>query len=152
MTFPSSLSQVPASGVQQFPATGGKVLYSELIDVGYRWYDARGITPLFPFGNGLSYTRLAYSKLHVMPSPAGAVGDVSVSATITNVGGVAGADVAQLYLGDPSSAGEPPRRLVGLRRVSLAPGASHAGHLHARPARHVVVGRGRQRVESGRGH
>ena len=50
--------------------------------------------------------------------------DVQVSATVTNVGNRAGADVAQLYLGDPAAAGEPPRQLVGFQRVNLAPGKS----------------------------
>ena len=52
------------------------------------------------------------------------VDDVHVSATVTNVGKTAGADVAQLYLGDPASTGEPPRQLVGFQRVQLDPGRS----------------------------
>ena len=52
------------------------------------------------------------------------VNDVQVSATVTNVGKRAGADVAQLYLGDPASTGEPPRQLVGFQRVELDPGRS----------------------------
>ncbi len=62
VTFPTSLSQVPASTPEQFPGVGGQVLYSEGLDVGYRWYDAKGITPLFPFGFGLSYTKFAFSR------------------------------------------------------------------------------------------
>jgi beta-glucosidase len=50
--------------------------------------------------------------------------DVRVSATVTNAGHRSGAEVAQLYLGDPSSTGEPPRELAGFQRVSLAPGQS----------------------------
>ena len=56
VTFPTDLSQVPASTPSQFPGTGGEVQYSEGIDVGYRYYDANNETPLFPFGYGLSYT------------------------------------------------------------------------------------------------
>jgi beta-glucosidase len=52
------------------------------------------------------------------------VHDVQVAATITNIGSQAGADVAQLYLGDPATTGEPPRQLVGFQRASLAPGQS----------------------------
>ncbi len=51
----------------QFPGVSGKVLYSEGIDVGYRYYEAKGETPLFPFGYGLSYTRFAFSRLTVTP-------------------------------------------------------------------------------------
>jgi beta-glucosidase len=65
VTFPRRLSQVPASAPAQFPGVGGQVQYSEGIDVGYRWYDARNLTPLFPFGYGLSYTSFAFSDLRV---------------------------------------------------------------------------------------
>jgi beta-glucosidase len=124
VTFPASLSQVPASTTAQFPGNGTDVLYSEGVDVGYRWYDAKGITPLFPFGFGLSYTRFAFSQLSVSRSAADGTQDVRVSAVITNTGQRAGTDVAQLYLGDPPATGEPPRQLAGFQRVSLAPGAS----------------------------
>ena len=124
VTFPASLSQVPASTTAQFPGNGTDVLYSEGVDVGYRWYDAKGIAPLFPFGFGLSYTRFAFSHLSVSPSAVDGTRDVRVSAVITNTGTRAGRDVAQLYLADPSAAGEPPRQLEGFQRVSLAPGAS----------------------------
>jgi beta-glucosidase len=124
VTFPASLLQVPASSPSQFPGTNGQVHYSEGVDVGYRWYDANGIQPLFPFGFGLSYTRFAFSNLQVAPASVDGVHDVQVAATITNIGSQAGADVAQLYLGDPATTGEPPRQLVGFQRASLAPGQS----------------------------
>ena len=124
VTFPASLSQVPASTTAQFPGNGSTVQYSEGVDVGYRWYDAKDITPLFPFGFGLSYTRFAFSGLSVSSSVTDGTRDVRVSAVVTNVGHRAGSDVAQLYLRDPSAAGEPPRQLAGFQRVSLAPGAS----------------------------
>ena len=49
---------------------------------------------------------------------------MTVSATVTNTGKVAGSDVAQLYLGDPAAAGEPPRQLKGFHKVTLQPGQS----------------------------
>jgi len=140
VTFPVGLSQVPASQPGEFPGTGGQVHYSEGIDVGYRYYDAKNETPLFPFGYGLSYTHFAYSRLRVWPpfvqndsSGPGSTGCgcngqsdrlVTVSATVTNTGPVAGSDVAQLYLGDPAAAGEPPRQLKGFQKVTLQPGQS----------------------------
>jgi beta-glucosidase len=125
VTFPRSLSQVPASTPAQFPGTGGKVLYSEGIFVGYRWYDAHHLTPLFPFGYGLSYTRFTFSDLRVStPRRAGRGALVRVTARVTNTGRVAGSEVAQLYLGDPAVAGEPPRQLKGFQRVTLRPGRS----------------------------
>ena len=67
VTFPKNLSQVPAHTTPQFPGNGVSVRYSEGIHVGYRWYDTKNITPLFPFGYGLSYTRFKFSNLAVSP-------------------------------------------------------------------------------------
>jgi beta-glucosidase len=124
VTFPASLSQVPASTTEQFPGDGTDVLYSEGIDVGYRWYDSRGTAPLFPFGYGLSYTTFRYSDLRIDRTSVTGTDSVRVSATVTNTGNKTGDDVAQLYLGDPAASGEPPRQLEGFQRVSLAPGQS----------------------------
>jgi beta-glucosidase len=140
VTFPKSLSQVPASTPAQFPGVNGQVQYSEGVDVGYRFYDTQGTTPLFPFGYGLSYTRFGFSQLHVTPSAVrntssgpgptscGCNGQsarlVRVTARVTNTGRVTGSDVVQLYLGDPAAAGEPPRQLKGFQKVTLRPGQS----------------------------
>jgi beta-glucosidase len=128
VTFPTSLSQVPASTAAQWPGVNGEVQYSEGIDVGYRWYDSQGLTPLFPFGYGLSYTSFSYSNLKVGTLPEG--GDATVTATVTNTGSRAGADVAQLYVTDPAASGQPPRQLEGFQRVSLAAGASQTVTFH----------------------
>ncbi len=126
-TFPAAQADLPIQSSAQWPgvnephdALGPRSIYSEGLLVGYRWYDAKRIAPLFPFGYGLSYTSFAFSHLRVT----GARGGLSVSFTLTNTGGVAGADVAQVYVGDPVSSGEPPRQLTGYERVSLAPGHS----------------------------
>jgi beta-glucosidase len=124
VTFPASLAQVPAAGAAQFPGTDDRVQYSEGLKVGYRWYDARHLTPLFPFGFGLSYTHFSFSRLHVTGGSADGTGLVDVAATVRNTGSRAGSDVVQLYLSDPKAAGEPPRQLIGFRRVSLKPGRS----------------------------
>jgi beta-glucosidase len=122
VTFPASLSQVPASTTAQWPGTNGTVQYSEGIDVGYRWYDTKSLTPLFPFGYGLSYTSFSFSNLKVGTLTEG--GAATVTATVTNTGTRAGADVGQLYVSDPAASGQPPRQLEGFQRVSLQPGAS----------------------------
>ncbi len=145
VTFPADLSQVPASTPSQFPGSGGQVQYSEGINVGYRYYDANSETPLFPFGYGLSYTTFGFSHLRITPgqvmngtsnpgtTACGCNGQsgrqVTVSATVTNTGTVAGSDVAQLYLDDPAAAGEPPRQLKGFQKVTLQPGQSTTVHL-----------------------
>ena len=135
-TFPTSLSEIPTALPNQFPGVGGRVDYSEGLDVGYRWYDATHVTPLFPFGFGLSYTSFSFSHLTITPTsvvnsasgPDAAKGQgarlARVTASITNTGNVRGSDVVQLYVGDPPAAGEPPRQLEGFRRVTLQPGQS----------------------------
>jgi beta-glucosidase len=133
VTFPTGLDQVPASTPAQFPGVNGQVLYSEGLDVGYRWYDAKNLTPLFPFGFGLSYTKFAFSHLRIQRTGSDGVSDIGVAATIRNVGSKAGADVAQLYLGDPASAGEPPRQLVNFQKVALRPGSSAQVHFTITP-------------------
>jgi beta-glucosidase len=133
VTFPVKLADVPAVSPARFPGVDGKVHYSEGLKVGYRWYESKHIKPLFPFGYGLSYTRFRFSDLKLSRRTVDGVTGIRVSARVTNVGPVAGADVAQLYLGMPASTGEPPRQLVGFKRVELAPGASKTVHFTITP-------------------
>ncbi|MDR7329903.1 beta-glucosidase family protein [Corynebacterium guangdongense] len=95
------------------------IRYSEGLEMGYRWFQANGVAPRFAFGHGLSYTDFELSDVVVDGSADG----VKVSATLTNTGDVAGAEVIQVYLGIPSD-GQPPKRLVGFQKVSVEPGAS----------------------------
>jgi beta-glucosidase-like glycosyl hydrolase len=122
VTFPASLSQVPAQTQAQWPGTSSGVTYSEGVDIGYRWYQAQNITPAFPFGFGLSYTAFSFSNLNV--GAFNANGTATVTATVTNTGSRAGADVAQMYVSDPASSGNPPQQLAGFQRVNLNPGQS----------------------------
>jgi len=122
VTFPKSLDQVPASTVAQWPGVNGKVQYSEGLLVGYRWYDAKNLTPLFPFGYGLSYTSFRFSKLHVDGQTLRENGRIQVRVDVTNTGSREGAEVAQLYLSDPASTGEPANQLKGFQKVHLKPG------------------------------
>ncbi|HEY4018140.1 MAG TPA: glycoside hydrolase family 3 C-terminal domain-containing protein [Pseudonocardiaceae bacterium] len=122
VTFPASLSQVPAQTTAQWPGTPTGPIYSEGVNIGYRWYQSQNITPAFPFGFGLSYTKFAFSNLNV--GGFNADGKATVTATVTNTGSVAGADVAQLYVGDPASSQDPPKQLRGFQRVMLNPGQS----------------------------
>ena len=124
-TFPVKLTDGPLQTPAQYPgvtqpgdSVGPHSTYSEGLLVGYRWYEAKGITPLFPFGFGLSYTTFRFSDLAVQPTDQGAL----VTFTLTNTGQRGGADVAQVYVGDPASTGEPPRQLKGFRKVELDPG------------------------------
>jgi beta-glucosidase len=114
-TFPNTEDELPK------PSTAADIPYSEGLLVGYRWYDAMGKTPLFCFGHGLSYTTFAYGGFSVTP---GANNTATVSFTLTNTGGRAGAEVAQVYVGFPAAAGEPPKQLKGYQKVFVAAGQS----------------------------
>ncbi|HVV22555.1 MAG TPA: glycoside hydrolase family 3 C-terminal domain-containing protein, partial [Pseudonocardiaceae bacterium] len=121
ITFPAAAGDVPAHTPQQYPGVNGTAVYSEGLDVGYRWYDSQHIAPLFPFGYGLSYTTFRLSHLTVTPV-LGLGGHVTVSVDVTNTGKRTGADVAQVYVDDPAAAGEPPLQLKGFQKVTLKPG------------------------------
>jgi beta-glucosidase len=115
----SNAMSLMAKGLPAFPIT-----YDEKLKVGYAWYDAEKKPVLFPFGFGLSYTEYAYSGLKVSRDGATADKPLTVSFTVKNTGKRAGAEIAQIYASLPSSAGEPPKRLVGWARVELAAGES----------------------------
>lgn len=109
-TFPKRLEDSPAHALGAYPGTNGTVRYVEGRRVGYRWFDAKGIEPLFPFGHGLSYTRFEYSALKVATN--------RVEFALKNVGPRAGAEVAQVYI----RGSEPYQELKGFRKVFLQPG------------------------------
>ncbi|WP_308920801.1 beta-glucosidase [Janthinobacterium sp. J1-1] len=132
VTFPKSDADVPQKTIS---ATDNDVRYSEGLLVGYRWYDAHNIEPLFPFGHGLSYTRFAYTGAS---SSVDAAGNLTVSFTLANTGKVAGAEVAQVYATLPAAAGEPPQRLVGWQKVTLAPGESKIVSVTAKAERLAI--------------
>lgn len=105
------------TGVGQLPAFENYFMKGRT----YRYFNG---TPLYPFGYGLSYTTFGYSDLSV-PAAAVKAGDpVTVEATVTNTGKVAGDEVAQLYLKFPPVNGAPIRALRAFQRVHLEPGAS----------------------------
>ena len=136
MTFPRSEADLPHPKLAEQPPPGPDDMkpifpgatfktntrqfaidYSEGLKVGYKWYDAEGKQPLFPFGYGLSYTSYSYSNLNVKPGQSPAV-----TFTIKNTGARAGAEIAQAYVELPQTAGEPFKRLVAWDKVQLAPG------------------------------
>ena len=133
LTFPRRLADLPASTPEQYPGVDGVVHYSEGIFVGYRHYEEKDIKPLFPFGYGLSYTTFAYRDLKVTPNSlsANGTGTVTVDLEITNTGRRSGAEVAELYLGFPSTAAvpEPPEQLKGFEKLHLKPGETGRVHL-----------------------
>jgi beta-glucosidase len=121
ITFPKSAANTPAHDPGQWPGISGVADYSEGLDVGYRWYDAQHIQPLFPFGYGLSYTTFAVHGL-VAAKHLSRGGVEKLSVDVTNTGQRVGAEVVQLYVGMPATADEPPQQLKGFQQVTLAPG------------------------------
>ncbi|GAA3346821.1 glycoside hydrolase family 3 C-terminal domain-containing protein [Amorphoplanes nipponensis] len=125
-SYPASADDTLYAGrPERYPGTdegdGYPVIrYSEGLEVGYRWFQAQGIEPLFGFGFGLSYTTFDLSAVAVDAPDAGHA-PLTVTATVTNTGAVRGAEVVQVYLGVPVS-GQPPKRLVGFRKVWVEPG------------------------------
>jgi beta-glucosidase len=121
MSFPKAEGDTPANTAAQYPGVNGTATYSEKLQVGYRWYDAQNVAPLFPFGFGLSYTGFSFANLSV-PAHPGPDGQASVSVDVTNTGTRDGADVVQVYLSAPTSAGEPPKQLKGFAKVTVPAG------------------------------
>jgi beta-glucosidase len=122
VTFPVRESDAPtATSPLRYPGVNGQEYYSEGVFGGYRWYDQNNITPLFPFGFGLSYTTFAYSHLKTKSDGK----TPRVQFTVTNTGSRTGAEVAQVYVGRlPTSVSTPVRQLAGDARVTLRPGQS----------------------------
>ncbi|MFI6052853.1 beta-glucosidase [Streptomyces violascens] len=120
-TFPVSDDRHPMAGdPRRYPGVDGTEECSEGIHLGYRWYDAEDVSPLFPFGHGLSYTTFEYAELSVRPDGDG----LAVGFTVRNTGRRTGTTVAQVYLGpSPDLRLDQARRaLVGYRRLELEPG------------------------------
>jgi beta-glucosidase len=120
-TFPLKLSDTPA--FTSFPGEQGKVYYGEGIFIGYRYYDARQVPVLFPFGYGLSYTTFAYSNAKLSAPVFKDVDGLTVSVDVTNTGGLAGQETVQVYVHDKkATVRRPPKELKGFAKVTLQPG------------------------------
>lgn len=100
------------------------IRYSEGLEMGYRWYQSRGVAPLFAFGHGLSYTTFEVTDVSVDLGATPGTSPVTVRATVANTGPVAGAEVVQVYLGLPAGTNQPPKRLVGFAKVLVEPGGT----------------------------
>jgi beta-glucosidase len=120
-TFPLKLADTPAH--INYPGGNGQVQYGEGLFIGYRYYDAKEMPVLFPFGYGGSYTTFEYSSPKVSASAFKDVDGLIVSVDVTNTGPVAGKQVVQIYVHDPkSNLVRPPKELKGFAKVELLPG------------------------------
>ena len=119
-TWPKAYSDTPA--YKNYGGENKEVWYGEGIYVGYRWYDARKIEPLFPFGYGLSYTTFEILGLQVEDTDVEKE-PVTVKVNVKNTGKLAGAEVVQLYIASPkSSFDKPEKELKGFKKIYLQPG------------------------------
>jgi beta-glucosidase len=130
VTLPARLDDTPA--FTHHPGRDGKAVYGEGLYIGYRWYDAHGIEPVFPFGHGLGYSTFAITAASVSGTPA--LG-VTVRAVVRNTGARTGSHVVQCYVepmppADGTGPDRPPRTLQGFAKVTLDPGQEHAVEMH----------------------
>lgn len=128
-TFPMRLQDVGAHSAGEYPGTKRNDAdiwdehYNEGILVGYRWFDKKGVKPLFAFGHGLSYTKFDYGKLTADRKSMTADETITFTIPVTNSGSKAGAEVVQLYISDPKcSVMRPEKELKGFAKVYLQPG------------------------------
>ncbi len=128
-SFEKHWKDAPAYG--HYPGHDNHVHFAEGIYVGYRWYDSRHISPRYPFGFGLSYTSFRIApKVQVSSSGRGRKRILHVTASITNTGQRAGADVVQLYVRPlHSRVRRTFQQLRAFQRVELAPGQTKQVHL-----------------------
>jgi beta-glucosidase len=116
-TFAVKLSDTPS--YNYYHKDSLNAWYTEGIYVGYRHYDKNDVTPLFPFGHGLSYTNFTYSDLQISKKGKNHL----VTFKITNAGNVDGAEVAQLYINDvKASEDRPEKELKNFEKVFLKRG------------------------------
>ena len=120
-TFPLKLADTPS--YINWPGEAGKVHYGEGLFIGYRYYDAKEMPVLFPFGHGLSYTSFEYSNARVSATTFKDVDGLTVTVEVTNTGKVAGKEIVQVYVHD-HDAGlvRPEKELKGFAKVELQPG------------------------------
>ncbi|MCR4774422.1 MAG: glycoside hydrolase family 3 C-terminal domain-containing protein [Prevotella sp.] len=102
-----------------------QVYYDEDLFVGYRHFSSHNVTPLFPFGFGLSYTSFAYGKPQADGKALSADGSIKVSINIKNTGKKAGKETVQLYIGEKNASKDRPRKeLKDFQKIELQPGES----------------------------
>ncbi|HET9742518.1 MAG TPA: glycoside hydrolase family 3 C-terminal domain-containing protein [Terriglobales bacterium] len=122
ISFPKSEKDLPRAVIPPEPpqdqALNYAVHYNEGPEVGYKWYEAESKQPLFAFGFGLSYTTYEYSGLAVDSRAK------TARFTVKNTGQRAGAEIAEVYAKLPHGSAESFQRLVGWKRIALAPGES----------------------------
>jgi len=154
VTFPAGEAQLPGSIASASSRSAGRgarddpppVSYPEGASAGYKWYDERGVRPLFPFGFGLSYTTFRLADLTARVEGA----RVTAAIAVTNTGARPGAAVPQLYVTGPAGSGVA-LRLVGWSRVEIAPGETRNVEVDIDPRLLATFDEGARRWRIARG-
>ncbi len=134
-TCPFKLADTPAATPERYNGTNS--VYSEGLFVGYRWYDKQKITPMFPFGHGLSYTTFKYGKVSASAKTLASDSVLTVSVKVTNSGKCAGREIVQLYVRDLAKAPKVEREVRSLKnfaKVDLKPGESQTVTFTVKPS------------------
>ena len=123
-TFPKRLEDNPS--YLFYVGEKDTVEYREGVFVGYRYYDAKNMDVLFPFGHGLSYTSFEYKDINISTSKMSDTDTVTVSVRVTNTGECKGKEVVQCYVLPPKSLDviRPVKELKGFEKVELDVGES----------------------------
>ena len=122
-TYPIKLSDNPS--FLNFPGDHGNPVYAEGVYIGYRYYEKKRMSVLFPFGHGLSYTEFEYSNLKIDKDSITDKDTVNVSVDVWNVGRYPGKEVVQLYVSENAPrVSRPHKELKGFKKVELKPGES----------------------------
>lgn len=122
-TFPMQLEDTPP--YPDYPARGGITTYREGILIGYKHYESHTLTPLFPFGYGLSYTKFHYETITTDKTQMKDDEEVTISFTLKNTGRYDGKEIVQLYISDHTRRVlHPQKSLQAFQKVSLKSGES----------------------------
>jgi len=144
--FPRASGSAPAT-YAHLPT--GRPAAEDLVKDTARYRD-QPITPLFPFGHGLSYGQFGYDDLQLSQTEVGADGQVDVSVTVRNLSAIPADEVVQLYIRDPVAAvARPVQELRGFRRVAFQPGEAKRIRFTLSPAQAAFWDGGHWRIQPG---
>jgi beta-glucosidase len=120
ISFPKDESQFARAALTETDAgkKTGEANYTEGATVGYKWFDAHQVAPLFPFGFGLSYTKFEYSDLQARVADGRAI----VKFKLRNTGKREGRAVAQVYVSPAAGGWEAPKRLAAFQNLAMIRG------------------------------
>lgn len=123
-TMPVKLEDSPAHATNSFPGDD-TVVYKEGILVGYRWFDTKNITPLYPFGYGLSYSTFEFSDVKTDKNVYASDDIITINLALKNTNATEGKEVVQVYVSKPdSNIDRAAQELKGFKKINVSSGSS----------------------------